>query len=158
MDSYVDVMLAVLSGAVGILLILLIVTMVQLRSVKNRYRRVIGNANVENVDELLIRLQEQIEGLSGKSKEQADTIQGIRQRISTMKSNVRIKRYNAFSQQGSDLSFSLAILDDQQDGVVLTGIHSREESYLYAKPIQQGNSSYTLSPEEKEVIALRDGK
>ncbi|MNC64127.1 hypothetical protein D3C75_1143020 [compost metagenome] len=91
--------------------------------------------------------------LTAASKQQADAITGIRGIMRTMKSNVSIKRYNAFSQQGSDLSFSMAILDDEQDGVVLTGIHSREESYLYAKPVDKGQSSYTLSPEEKEVIA-----
>jgi hypothetical protein len=72
--------------------------------------------------------------------------------LKKMKSKVGIHRYNAFSDTGSDLSFSVAILDEYQDGVLLTGIHNREQTYIYAKPIQRGQSQYTLSPEEKEAI------
>jgi hypothetical protein len=153
MDSYVDVMLAGLAILVLILFVLLIIALVKISRVNKRYRKIIGNASVENVDDLLISLQNKVDELTAASKQQADAITGIRGIMRTMKSNVSIKRYNAFSQQGSDLSFSMAILDDEQDGVILTGIHSREESYLYAKPVDKGQSSYTLSPEEKEVIA-----
>ena len=61
-------------------------------------------------------------------------------------------RYNAFSDTGSDLSFTLALLDEQNNGVVLNGIYSREMSNIYAKPITNGNSTYTLSEEERQAI------
>jgi hypothetical protein len=70
-----------------------------------------------------------------------------------MKSRLGVQRYNAFSQEGgSDLSFSIVILDEEQDGVVLTGIHGREQTFIYAKPVEKGQSSYSLSPEEKVLI------
>ena len=50
------------------------------------------------------------------------------------------------------MSFSLALLDEYNTGVVLNGIYSREMSNIYAKPIKEGKSSYTLSEEEKEAI------
>lgn len=71
-----------------------------------------------------------------------------------MKSKVAMKRYNAFGERGNDLSFSLAILDDNHSGIVLSSLHNRENSYIYAKPLEKGESPYPLSPEEKEVIAL----
>lgn len=153
MDSYVDVILAGLSAIVMVVLVLLIIVLVRISRMNKRYRNIVGNTSIENVDDLLMSFQEKLEWLTGASKQQADAIAGIRSSMKTMKAHVAIKRYNAFSQHGSDLSFSLAILDDEQDGVVLTGIHNREESYLYAKPVEKGTSSYTLSPEEKEVIA-----
>ena len=61
-------------------------------------------------------------------------------------------RYSAFQDTGSDLSFSLALLDEYNTGVVLNGIYSREMANIYAKPIKEGKSSYTLSDEEKEAI------
>lgn len=153
MESYVDVFLAGLTGAVVLLLIMVIVLMVKLGNMNKRYRKIIGNSNIEHVDELLMELQEGKQSLESAVKEQAETINGIRRVMKKLKANVAVSRYNAFNKQGSDLSFSVAILDDEQDGVVLTGIHSREESYIYAKPIEKGVSSYALSPEEKEVIA-----
>ena len=65
---------------------------------------------------------------------------------------VGIVRYNAFKDTGSDLSFALALLNDNNDGVVLNGIYSREMSNIYAKPIKAGKSKYTISEQEQEAI------
>lgn len=157
-----DMMMVMIVGAIAvvllIVLVLVIVALAKLSGMKKRYKKLIGNASVENVDELLLAMQECIQALREENKQQADALNGIRSRMRTMKSNVAMKRYNAFSQQGSDLSFSIAITDEDQNGLVLTGIHNREESYLYAKPVEQGASSYTLTPEEKEIIAQTAAK
>ena len=65
---------------------------------------------------------------------------------------VGIFRYSAFQDTGSDLSFTLALLDEHNNGVVFNGIYSREMSNIYAKPIENGNSKYTLSEEEQVAI------
>ena len=65
---------------------------------------------------------------------------------------VGIYRYNAYKDTGSDLSFAVALLDEENSGVVFNGIYSREMSNIYAKPVEKGNSSYTLSDEEAEAI------
>ena len=59
---------------------------------------------------------------------------------------------DAFKDTGSDLSFALALLNDNNDGVVLNGIYSREMSNIYAKPIKAGKSKYTISEQEQEAI------
>jgi len=153
MEQYVDGILAGLIGLTLLLGVMVVVLMVRVSRMNKRYRKIVGNSNHESVDDLLMLLQEQSEGLMRASQQQADTIEGIRNTMKKMKAYVAVSRYNAFSQQGSDLSFSVAILDEEKDGVVITGIHSREESYIYAKPVEKGSSSYALSPEEKQVIA-----
>ena len=72
--------------------------------------------------------------------------------MNTCMQKVGLVRYSAFKDTGSDLSFALAILDKYNDGIVLNGIYSREMSNIYAKPIKEGKSTYTLSEEEKEAI------
>lgn len=67
-------------------------------------------------------------------------------------------RYNAFSDMGSDLSFSAALLDDDSNGIVITNIYAKDESNVYAKPITAGTSSYALSSEEKEVVEIAMNK
>ena len=61
-------------------------------------------------------------------------------------------RYSAFKDTGSDLSFAVALLDENNDGVIFNGIYSREMSNIYAKPIVNGKSEYTLIKEEEEAL------
>ena len=61
-------------------------------------------------------------------------------------------RYDAFEDVGGRLSFSCALLDDQGNGVVLTSINGRQETRVYAKPVNLGTSSHNLSLEEEESI------
>jgi hypothetical protein len=61
-------------------------------------------------------------------------------------------RFNPFADKGSDQSFAVAFLDEHGDGVVFTGLHSRTDVRVYAKPIVGGASTYPLTNEESEAI------
>ncbi len=67
---------------------------------------------------------------------------------------VGMVRFNPFSEVGSDQSFSVALLNGQDDGVVITSLYTREENRVYGKPIKGGISEYSLSNEEKEAIQI----
>lgn len=69
-------------------------------------------------------------------------------------SRVGLKRFNAFENTGAELSFSLALLNDQGTGAVVTGLWGRDESRLFAKPIHEQTSRYPLSEEEYAAIEL----
>ena len=61
-------------------------------------------------------------------------------------------RYNAYKDTGSNLSFALAILNENDTGIVLNGIYGRDTSNIYAKPVVNGKSEYALSKEEEQAI------
>jgi len=65
---------------------------------------------------------------------------------------VGMVRFNPFKEMGGDQSFSVALLDDNYDGIVITSFYGREENKVFAKPIKNGESKYLLSNEEKEAI------
>lgn len=67
--------------------------------------------------------------------------------------HVAVVRYDAFGDMGGRLSFSVALLDDAGDGLVLTSINSRTETRTYCKGVQGGRSEHDLSPEEEQAIA-----
>ncbi len=67
--------------------------------------------------------------------------------------HVGVVRFNPFADKGGDQSFVLAILDNHADGVVLSSLHTRTDVRVYAKPVVGGQSTYTLTAEEKEAIA-----
>jgi hypothetical protein len=66
---------------------------------------------------------------------------------------VGLVRFNPFSELGGDHSFCLAILDDRDTGVVITGLHTRDRTRVYIKDIVGGKSSLELSTEEKKAVA-----
>lgn len=73
-----------------------------------------------------------------------------RQKFSVQK--LGIVRFNPFSEVGSDQSFSMALLNEENDGVVITSLYTRQENRVYGKPIKDSQSEYTLSEEEKDAI------
>lgn len=145
-------MFAIVILLMAVMAIAIIALFVMLARMRGRYKRMMAGAQGNNVEELLIAMQSHVANLKEQAFVNDTRIEDIRKTMKKMKARIGIERYNAFSQQGSDMSFSIAILDEEQSGIVLTGIHSREETYLYAKPIERGQSSYALSPEERRVI------
>lgn len=67
---------------------------------------------------------------------------------------VGVVRYNPFPDMGSNMSFSLALLDGHANGVVVSVLTNRESSRVYGKAVEHGSSSYPLSDEERQALAL----
>lgn len=76
----------------------------------------------------------------------------IEQKVPFTVSHLGVVRFNPFADKGGDQSFAVAFLDDHHDGVVFTGLHSRADVRVYAKPIVGGTSTYPLTQEESEAI------
>ena len=91
------------------------------------------------------RLESAVRALAGTDRRQQFDIEGAVR-------NVGLVRYDAFEDVGGRLSFSCALLDDLGTGVVMTSINGRHDTRVYAKPVSQGQSSYSLSVEEEEAI------
>jgi hypothetical protein len=89
-----------------------------------------------------------------------EDVLGLRQEVAALRREARgalrhlaVVRYDAFGDMGGHLSWSLALLDDAGDGVVLTSIHGRSEARTYAKNIAGWTSQQQLSPEEEDAIS-----
>ena len=108
--------------------------------------------NNKNLEELIISQLDKIESANSNSELALEKCEFILTRMKDSVQKVAIMRYKAFEDVGSDLSFSVAILDDNNDGIILTGIYGRNESTAYAKPIDKGISRYDLSEEEICVL------
>ncbi|MCR8636766.1 DUF4446 family protein [Paenibacillus radicis (ex Xue et al. 2023)] len=148
----VRVLMVVMIIVIVVFLIIVLVLSSKLNKLRKNYMSMLNGDASLNVESALIGLQEKVASSNAEVDGVKQQIQLITQQMKTMKSKIGIYRYNAFAESGSDLSFSLAILDENVDGVVVSGIHNREETYVYAKPLTKGQSQYPLSPEEKEAI------
>lgn len=95
-----------------------------------------------------------------KSKKQSEDIKSILESISRLDKisqksfqKMGIVRFNPFNETGGNQSFSIALLDAEKNGFVITSHYSREANRVYAKPIIGGESQYSLSDEEKRAIS-----
>ena len=116
----------------------------------NRFIKKVGNG--ENIQEDLENFMYKVDKVEKQNAEILGNCSQLSNELEKCIQKIGIIRYNAFKDTGSDLSFALAMLDDKNNGVVLNGIYSREMSNIYAKPVENGKSSYTLSEEEKMAI------
>ena len=88
-----------------------------------------------------------------------EDLQGLRQEVAALRRegadalrHLAVVRYDAFDDMGGHLSWSVALLDDAGDGVVLTSIHGRSDARTYAKSVTGWASEQQLSPQEAEAI------
>ena len=86
-------------------------------------------------------------------------VRGLRQEVAALRAegkdalrHLAVVRYDAFSDMGGHLSWSVALLDDAGDGVVLTSIHGRSDARTYAKTVSGWSSEQQVSPQELEAI------
>ena len=145
----------IIIGLAIITFLLFIMTIILLASVKKlekRYRKMMRGISNRNLEEVINSNLDNIELALNKSKMSLEKCEKISEELKSYVNKVAIMRYKAFENVGSDLSFSIAILDSYNDGVIITSIYSRHDSTTYAKPIDKGISRYDLSEEEIHVL------
>ena len=129
------------------------IMLARLHSINKNYKTFLKKlGNGENIEEDLENYMYRVERVEKQNMEIRNLVDSIDKNLESCIQKIGIVRYNAFKDTGSDLSFALAMLDENNNGVVLNGIYSREMSNIYAKPVQNGKSNYTISEEEKEAI------
>ena len=136
-----------------ILLILYICNCIKLKKINKNYNafmKKVGRG--ENIDEILKKYIMAVENVDEKNKETEKYCDRLDKNISECIQKIGMVRYSAFKDTGSDLSFALAMLDDNNNGVILNGIYSREMSNIYAKQVKNGSAVNKLSEEEKQAL------
>lgn len=135
-----------------LLFVIVLILMSSVNKLERKYRKMMRGVNSKNLEEHIDSKLNDIEVAIGKADNALKECDVIKENMKECVNKIAIMRYKAFENVGSDLSFSIAILDSYNDGVVLTGIYGRQESTTYAKPIDKGISRYDLSEEEQHVL------
>ena len=150
-SDYIIIALAIL---LVITIIVLIVDTIQIILLKKRYKIFMSGKNARNLEKTLIERLDQVDGLL---KANAANEKNIKKLFSNMKftfQKIGLVKYDAFNEMGGKLSFSLALLNETDDGFVMNAVHSREGCYTYIKEIVGGNSIIVLAEEEQEALDM----
>lgn len=135
-----------------LLLVLSIVNTLKIKKINRKYKKLMTSDSCNNLEEIINTCIEKSERIEQENVEIRNMLHDNEEKILGCIQKFSVVRYNAFDHTGSNLSYSIALLDAGDSGVVLTSIYSRESSTAYSKPIVNGKSKYPLSVEEVKAI------
>ena len=141
-----ETFLLILVAIIILLLIGFVVMVTKFSKLNKKYKNFMQKlGNGKNLEEDLETYMYKVNKVEQQNAQIENKIKNMDKNITKCIQKVGIVRYNAFENTGSNLSFALALLDKNNSGIVLNGIFSREMSNIYAKPVENGKSTYIFS-------------
>jgi hypothetical protein len=142
--------------ALGAAVVILVVWVAMLQRsearLRSRLRRVLPGGATTSLDQLLEQNVHRLDDLTTR----LDALNKLHHELEAITQRaiqkVGVVRYSAFSDTGGDQSFAIALLDSEGSGIVVSSLHSRADTRVFAKPVQAGRSRYPLSDEEQDAI------
>ena len=143
------------AGVAAVALLFCIVLGVKLRRLRAAQRMVLGSseadivAHASGLQEAFVQLRDWVEETAGRLEERTVAAEG---RIDGCVAYTSLVRYDAWGEASGHQSSSVALLDSQRTGVVMSSILHRDQARVYVKAVREGESDLALSPEELEAI------
>ncbi|MGH2446691.1 MAG: DUF4446 family protein [Candidatus Limnocylindria bacterium] len=146
--------LGVLTALVVLLLVTAIIQSVRLGRALRSYRDLVRDGEGGSLHDVLAANSDQVASASARLDEMSAMHALIDRRTMRSLQHIGMVRFNPFEDTGSDQSFAIAILDDRRDGVVISSLHGRANTRIFAKPVDDGGSPHNLSDEEAQAIKI----
>lgn len=141
-----------------VLLILLIVLLVKYSKIKKRYDKFMKGKNAVSLEDDIRGVFEDMKLLRTNAERNKKDIRILFKNMEKTFQKLGIVKYDAFNQMGGQLSFSLALLDENNDGFLINSVHSSEGCYSYTKEIKGGTSPISLGAEEEQALRIAMGR
>lgn len=141
-------------AATLISLILAIVLLVKFNKLSRRYQKFMGGKNAKSLEKDIMGLYEDNKLIKASMDKNHKDIEKLFRKFEGAFQKIGIVKYDAFNQMGGQLSFSLALLDENDNGFVLNSVHSAEGCYSYTKEIKAGLCDIALGDEEKKALDI----
>lgn len=145
----------ILIGMLVLIIALFVLLFILMGNIKNRnkqIKRLLSGTQAGDLEDIIMKRFAEMDAVKNNSKRLTKEHKEIQSRLSACVSKIGLVKYNAFEGMGGNLSFALALLDTENNGVVLNCMHTREGCFNYAKEIIGGEAYVALSEEEKEAI------
>ena len=146
---YVTIALSVVSI---ILAVVLIIVLCKLKTLKRRVDSLTRGKDTESLEDIIVSYLERVESLEEGEEITRAALNAIKDNLKITYQKTGLVKYDAFREMSGALSYSLALLDKENNGVLISSMYSREGCYTYAKEIIKGESKINLSEEEAEAL------
>ncbi len=150
-----DIIFISLIVAVVVVLVLVAVNLFLLRTFRQtneKLDKLLEKGKIKEFKDIFLSQKEKAEGLEEKINEAFLKIKNIEDICETTIRKIGVVRYNPFNDVGGNQSFVIAMLDDKNNGFIISSLFVKDSSRVYSKTVKQGKSDYVLSDEEVEAI------
>jgi biopolymer transport protein ExbB/TolQ len=141
-----------LSVCCVVLLILVIISLCKLKTLKRRVDSLTRGKDTESLEDIILSYLKRVESLEEGEEITRAALTAIKDNLKITYQKKGLVKYDAFREMSGALSYSLALLDKENNGVLISSMYSREGCYTYAKDIVNGESKINLSEEEAEAL------
>ncbi len=141
-----------MTGLIIVLLILCCVQMMKLKKLTKKHEIFMQGKNAKSLEKNIETIIESNHALKEETDNNRREIRSIAKRQMNAFQKFGLIKYDAFKQMGGMLSFSLALLDDYNDGFIINTVHGAEGSYSYTKKIEKGTCKIELGEEEQKAL------
>lgn len=156
--GYLMITVAVLLLLLIVVIILLILQMKKTTKLKERLDKFLLGKDGKSLEKEIVELFEDNKFLKSNTEKNKRDIRTLYKNMESAYQKMGLVKYDAFNQMGGQLSFSLALLDENNNGFIINSVHSVEGCYSYTKEIKQGESTISLGEEEAKALAIAMGE
>lgn len=135
-----------------VLLVAVIICIVKMNKLYRRYDLFMRGKDAETLEDTIMDILDELDGMRGKDRAIKDSIKVLSKQVKDSFQKFGFVKYNAFKGMGGNLSFVIAMLNDNNSGFVLDVVHSREGCYIYLKEVEEGATEVLLGNEEQEAL------
>lgn len=133
-------------------LVLVLVLFFKFNTYRKRQEELFAGENVKDLEGLVLQHKKTLSNHHKNLKELGDILEELVEKNKLNIQKIGLVRYNPFPEAGGNMSFVLALLDGKGSGIVISSLHGREGTRIYAKNLEKGQSKYRLTEEEKQAI------
>ncbi|MDI6871651.1 MAG: DUF4446 family protein [Bacillota bacterium] len=155
--EYAGALSIALTGLLVIVAVIFLRLNARLQKLIRRYSSLMQGVNQANLEALLEQQVELTRRQEARLSEAAAALEQLKVQVRSSLQRVGLVRYNAFDGVGGNQSFSLALLDAEGNGFVLSSLFGRSESAMYCKAVEKGRPVLPCSDEEEEAICQAMG-
>lgn len=150
----------ILIGMLVMIIVLMVLVIIQISNtskLKKKYSRFMQGKDAKSLEQDIIGLYEDNKFLKTSTEKNRKDIRNLYKKTESAFQKAGIVKYDAFREMGGKLSFSLALLDENNNGFILNSVHSTEGCYSYTKVVKNGECNISLGEEEKQALSMAMG-
>jgi len=146
------IVILVMAALLLILMIITIIQMVRYSKLQKKYIKFLTGKDGKSLEQTIIGVIEENKMLRISSDKNKKDIRTLYKNMELTYQKLGIEKYDAFNTMGGKLSFSLALLNEKNDGFIMNSVHSSDGCYSYTKEIRNGQCEIALGEEEKKAL------
>lgn len=153
----IGIVICIMLGVIFLLMIISIINMCSIHKLKKTYKKFMQGKNAKSLEQEVIGLFEDNKFIKNSIEKNRKDIRILYKNFESAFQKFGVVKYDAFNQMGGQLSFCIALLDENNNGFIINSVHSTEGCYTYTKEIKNGTCTISLGNEEKEALNIAIG-